>query len=158
MTEVQERYLEMKKWDYSPIIETALRECGVKSRERAEELLDAFLQWFALIPETTQEQPLQMLRSVDRIWHAMVLNTAFYREFCDAFIGSFVDHDPLDVVRDPTAKRGYADFTLALANRAYGAHVNPALCDLREDVTCCIGCKRQPQLRASLREACQLHV
>lgn len=134
-------YLRMcNEVDFTPILETAVRECGVKTLERAEELLDAFLQWFSLIPETSSARPLQMLRSVDRIWHAMVLHTAFYREFCDQFIGAFVDHNPLDVVRTSMEKQAYAKHTLALLTRSYGDCVNANLLELQEDVTCCIGC------------------
>lgn len=140
MEKAQELYSRMKRKDFSAIIDTAVRECGVKTRDRAEKLLDAFLQWFALIPEAVPTQPLQMLRSVDRIWHAMILNTAFYREFCNEFVGGFVDHNPLDVVRDASGKRTYADHTLMLVERTYGEGANAALYLLREDVTCCCGC------------------
>lgn len=134
------RYAEMKKMDFTPIIDTAVKECGVKTKERADELLDAFLQWFSLVSMATPEQPLQMLRSVDRIWHAMVLNTAFYREFCDTFAGGFVDHNPLDVVRNAANKEQYARFTLDLIKKEFGKNANKALFDLRENVTCCCGC------------------
>lgn len=140
MNKAKERYERMRSKDFTPVIQTAMRECGVKTEKRAKDLLDAFLQWFALIPEVNREQPLQMLRSVDRIWHAMVLNTAFYREFCNEFVGKFVDHNPMDVVRNATAKRAYADYTLVLIERTYGGDANEALYALREDVTCCMGC------------------
>ncbi len=140
MNRARKLYEQMSQWDYTPIIQTAVRECGVKSEERAKQLLKAFLQWFALIPQTTQERPIHMLRSVDRIWHAMVLNTAFYRQFCLEFAGRFVDHNPLDVVNDSKTKREYADHTLSLITQAYGRNVHPELLNLREDVTCCIGC------------------
>ncbi len=140
MEKAQELYRRMKTKDFSVVIDTAVRECGVKTHERAHELLDAFLQWFALIPEATTIEPLQMLRSVDRIWHAMILNTVFYREFCKEFVGGFVDHNPMDVVRDASGKRAYADHTLMLVERTYGDGANPALYALREDVTCCCGC------------------
>ena len=140
MSQALKLYEKMKRRDYRPIIETAMRECGVKTEKRAKDLLDAFLQWFALIPQATPEKPLQMLRSVDRIWHAMVLNTAFYRAFCNETVGKFVDHNPLDVVRNKSAKRDYADHTLKLVEQTYGSGANEALYALREDVTCCIGC------------------
>ena len=133
-------YMEMKKRDFSSILDTAVRECGVKTPERARELLDAFLQWFSLIPQSTPAHPLQMLRSVDRIWHAMILNTVFYRKFCDDFVGGFVDHNPMDVVQNSTGKEEYARHTLELLERSYGVNVNKELLELKEDTTCCSGC------------------
>ena len=133
-------YERMKSRDFSVILDTAISEFGVKSPERAEELLDAFLQWFALIPSTADGRPLQMLRSVDRIWHAMIVNTAFYRTFCIETVGEFIDHNPLDVVRDAEAKQEYADHTLALLKSVYEGRINPALCAINENVTCCCGC------------------
>ena len=130
-------YKRMKAWDYSAIIETAMRECGVRTKEGARELLDAFLQWFSLIPETTSDHPLQMLRSVDRIWHAMILNTKFYREFCNEFVGHFVDHNPLDVTDADAPKKEYARHTLSRLRTVYGGRMSKALCKLRENVTCC---------------------
>ncbi len=140
-------YQKMQSEDYTAVIQTAVRECDVKSEDRAAELLDAFLQWFALIPLTKDAEPLQMLRSVDRIWHAFVLNTAFYRNFCDKYIGHFVDHDPLDVVNNIAAKDVYAQHTIALIENAYGAKANIELFRLREDVTCCCGCIEAEPLR-----------
>ncbi len=133
-------YKRLKSKDYGIILETAIAEFGVKGLPRAVELLDAFLQWFALVPSTVDGQPLQMLRSVDRIWHAMIVNTAFYRNFCLDAVGEFIDHNPLDVVRNAELKQEYATHTLILLNRAYGNRLNPALRALNENVTCCCGC------------------
>lgn len=135
-------YERMKKVDYSSIIETAMRECGVKKAYRANELLDSFLQWFSLIPTTTPDQPMQMLRSVDRMWHAFVLNTAFYRNFCNEFnSGKFVDHDPLDVNGNSASqKQQYAEHTLARLHQTFGTYVTKDLANLSEKTTCCVGC------------------
>ena len=134
-------YQRMKCHGYEAIIQTAMRECGVKTRKRADELLDAFLQWFALIPLASPEHPLQMARSVDRIWHAMVLNTVFYRDFCRRFAGSFIDHNPLDVESNSQEqKQEYAQYTLALLAEEFGTEVSLDLLDMTQDITCCIGC------------------
>ncbi len=133
-------YRQMKEVDFSPVIQTALRESGITTVTEAHDFLDAFLQWFSLIPEALDSQPLQMLESVDRIWHAMILNTAFYRKFCEEFVGEYVDHNPMDVTQNTRAtKRAYADYTLALLKRTYGDQVHPALLRLHESITCCCG-------------------
>lgn len=33
---------------------------------------------------------------IDEVWHAMVLNTPWYRTFCHAIFGAFIDHTPPD--------------------------------------------------------------
>ncbi len=136
----RELYRRMKAVDFSAVITTVLRESNLKTVEEIEPLLDAFLQWFSLVPEALDGKPLQMLESVDPIWHAMILNTAFYRRFCEEFIGEFVDHNPMDVTQNTRAvKRAYADHTLALLRRTYGDSVNPALLSLHDSITCCCG-------------------
>jgi hypothetical protein len=139
LREVSLLYERMKQKDFDVVLETAVKECGVPSRERAMELLDAFLQWFALtaLPFDT---PLQMFKELDKIWHAMILNTAFYRNFCTEFIGRFVDHDPSEVLRDQIEKRKRADFTLSLVRRVYGQQVNKSLFALSEVIDCCAPC------------------
>lgn len=115
-----------------------MRECDVKSKKRAKELLDAFLQWFSLVPEATQ--PIQMLQSVDRIWHSFVLNTQFYREFCEEFAGRFVDHDPADLANSQEAKRVYANYALRRLEATFGKNLRHDLMRLEENVTCCCAC------------------
>ena len=133
-------YRRMRATDFAPILQTAMREPGAPTQEELNSLLDAFLQWFSLIPEALDGKPLQMLESVDRIWHAMILNTAFYRRFCDEFIGEYVDHNPMDVTQNTRAmKMAYADHTLVLLKRTYGIRVHPALLALHESITCCCG-------------------
>ncbi len=140
----KKRFRRMMRRDYTPVIETAMRECDVKSRKRAKQLLRAFLQWFSLIPEATE--PLQMLQSVDRIWHAFVLNTQLYREFCDEFAGRFIDHDPADIANSPGLKVRYAAYALKHLKSAFGNELEPELTKLSQAVTCCIGCGSNPRL------------
>ena len=78
-----------------------------------------------------------MLRSVDLAWEAFILNSREYREFCDKFVGFYVDHDPLDVQEPTVAKREYARETLARLQSAFGDRLNPELTALEQGVTCC---------------------
>lgn len=124
--------------DFTPVLLTATRECGVRNVKKANQLLDAFLQWFSLIPLLQQGQKLQMIREIDPIWHSMILHTKFYRSFCRTYIGQFIDHDPTDVDIE-TSKTEYANFTLNLLEKTYGSAVNKYLYFLEEGATCCVG-------------------
>jgi hypothetical protein len=102
--------------------------------------LDAFLQWFSLVPQPKEGESLQMLKSVDRIWHAFILNTKLYRAFYQKYIGFYVDHDPLDSEDESLPKAEYARFTLSLLEDEFGSEINPYLKLLEEGATCCMGC------------------
>ncbi len=133
----QKLYFRMKSEnDFADILKTSVRECGVKNIEHADKLLDAFLQWFSLIPTLKQHQKLQMIREIDPVWHALILNTKFYRKFCEKYIGHFVDHDPTDVEIEE-GKEEYASFTLNLLEKNFPTNINKYLYFLEEGATCC---------------------
>lgn len=146
-------YLRMREeFDFSPVLDTAVREVGVPTREKAKEILDAFLQWFSLIPMVNADKALQMLRGVDKIWHAFILNTRLYREFCRRYVGFYVDHDPMDVNDSSLPKEQYAAFTLKLLKEEFGDEVQPSLELLAEGATCCLGCKSRTDVVSPSRQ------
>ncbi len=125
-------------FDYAPVLDTAVRESGI-SREEAASLFDGLLQWLSVIPSARNGQPVQMVGSIDQLWHAFVLNTKLYRTFCDRFFGRHIDHDPLDRFDQELSKKQYARFTLATLRQEFGDDVHPAFVDLAQQVTCCYG-------------------
>ena len=132
-------YAAMKDaFDYGPVLDTVVEQSGL-SREDAIERFDALLQWFAVIPCARSGQPVQMVESVDCLWHAFVLHTRLYRRFCDRFFGRYIDHDPLDRFDEEMSKKQYARFTLGKLREEFGADVHPAFLDLVQRVTCCYG-------------------
>ncbi len=132
-----ELYERMKRDDFSQVLFTAVKECGVTDDARARELLDGFLQWLAVIPDMSEGKNLQMFKDLDRIWHAMILHTKFYREFCQRHFGTFIDHDPAENVLERQAKRVDADYTLELLRAAFGSDLNPELFALENIIDCC---------------------
>jgi hypothetical protein len=124
--------------DFTSILKTSVKECGVRNFEHADKLLDAFLQWFSLIPSLKRNERLQMIREIDPIWHSFVLNTKFYRNFCEKYIGHFVDHDPTDVELEE-GKQEYASFTLRMLEKNFPTTINKYLYFLEEGATCCTG-------------------
>jgi len=139
MTSGKTLYAAMKQgFDYRPILDTAVRESGM-THEEAASCFDGLLQWLSVIPFARKAQPVQMIGSIDRVWHAFVLHTKLYRTFCDRWFGRYIDHDPLDRLDEETSKRQYARFTLATLRREFGEDVHPAFVDLSQQVTCCYG-------------------
>lgn len=148
MTNSRELYQRMKsEMDFSPVLKTIMREMPETPREKIETWMDAFLQWFSLIPNTTVGEPIQMLKTVDRVWHAFILNTKFYRQFCQTYIGCYVDHDPLDAEDGTLPKKAYAQNTLRLLEQHFGNEISPPLLFLHEEATCCLGCSDQYAIR-----------
>lgn len=132
-----ERYLSMREtFNPEPVIQTALHDNPGLTREQAFELMDALLQWLAITPEVERGKSIQMLSSVDKLWHAFIINTALYRKFCTNYISFFVDHDPIEARTSHPAQE-YANYTLRLLREAFGDRINRRLEFLSEDATCC---------------------
>ena len=132
-------YDEMRAaFDYAPVLDTAMEHYGLTGAE-ARNRLNGLFQWLSVIPLARRDCPVQMVESIDRLWHAFVLNTRLYRSFCDRFFGRYVDHDPLDRKDLEMSKRAYARFTLTLLRDAFGADVHSAFVDLAQRVSCCYG-------------------
>jgi hypothetical protein len=112
------------EFNFAPVLRTAIEECGIDSIDDAADSLDAFIQWIAALPAREEGSIYVMLKSdVDRIFHAFVLNTRLYREFCETYLGHFVDHTPFE---GPISKR-WVDYTINLLDGLYGTRLHPAL-------------------------------
>ena len=128
----------LSAFDYSPVLDTAVQHYGLSHAEAADRFA-GLLQWLSAIPFARPGQPIQMVESIDRLWHAFVLNTKLYRAFCDRFFGRYIDHDPLDRNFAELSKKQYARFTLATLEAEFGAALHPAFRDLTQRVGCCFG-------------------
>src|SRR3989344_7838963 len=119
---------EMRESTYfRPIISTLLRERSVSNEAEARNLLDAFLQWIALIPVVERGKVFVMLKTpVDEVFHAFVLNTAFYQEFCQKYFGFFIHHNPLDGDTSAKIDEG-VNYTVDLLEQHYGEQLHPEL-------------------------------
>lgn len=80
---------------FAKIASTAVFDCGMKSIDESERAWFAFLQWFAAVPNYPGGEGLVMLKGpVDKMWHAFILHTKLYREFCEVHLGFFLEHQP----------------------------------------------------------------
>ncbi|MSR48190.1 MAG: hypothetical protein EXS13_14210 [Planctomycetes bacterium] len=110
-------------FDYTPVLDTAVQHYAL-DRATAADLFDGLLQWLSAIPFARPGQPIQQVESIDRLWHAFVLNTKLYRRFCDRCFGRYIDHDPLDRNVAELSKKQYARFTLATLEQEFGSELH----------------------------------
>lgn len=114
--------------DFGSVFYTAKKDCGIPSDERAEELMVAFCQWFAVIPTLQPGDWHAVLESpVDNIFHAMILNTEVYEAFCNTHLGEFVHHTPIDGTREDLPLAQFVSDTLIRLETTYGADLAPDL-------------------------------
>jgi hypothetical protein len=119
-------YDEMREhFDYSQIVWTMRRYNPEMTEDRANQLLDAFLQWISLAPLNTPAQWITMFKTdVEEAFHCFVLNTRLYRDFCNRFLGFFFHHDPLVEESGPEIDAA-ARFTLENLEQSFGSGINP---------------------------------
>lgn len=116
-----------KENDFTIILNTAREKYGVPADE-AETYLDAFLQWFSLLPLVNRKRLYVMLEGrVDDIFHSFILdNDSFYQEFCQRYIGRYMGHHPKDL-QSPEALEDGVQNTLEMFQEYYGEKLHPEL-------------------------------
>ncbi|MDS1268713.1 hypothetical protein RIF23_00220 [Lipingzhangella sp. LS1_29] len=87
----------------------------------AERIVDQALVYLVACGRTSE--PIGPSELVDRGWHAFILRTAEYRDFCARVLGSFVDHHPNDV-RPTTVQRASMNARTLDAVYATGLYVD----------------------------------
>ncbi|HEU5187028.1 MAG TPA: hypothetical protein VFT87_00845 [Candidatus Saccharimonadales bacterium] len=116
--------------DFTPVLRTLVQDSGF-DQTTAQDLTIAFKQWFSVIPQVAARQVYVMLKTpVDDVFHACVLNTAFYRELCSTIIGEFVDHTPIDPETIQELDSAVI-YTVKLLEVTFGDMLHPALKDWR---------------------------
>lgn len=119
------------------LVTTIKREHPHLSEETIRCRIDALLQWMATLPLARKDgKTFQMIETVDVAWHAFILHTRQYADFCAKFFGNFIHHDPPENYdEDRTAD---AQYTLARISNEFGNQLNPELKNLlSDDVKCC---------------------
>ena len=123
------------EFDYGPIAWTMLRYNAGMSQDRAQTLLDAFLQWASLIPANTENAYIVMFKTpVEEAFHSLVLNTRLYEEFCNRFFGFFFHHDPLTEETGPEVER-LARYTVEALRKEFGDDLHPELREWQAELT-----------------------
>ncbi|HVY76234.1 MAG TPA: hypothetical protein VG890_15500 [Puia sp.] len=108
--------------DFMPVVQTAVIDGQVASPQLAFSALEAFLQWFSLLPRIEESDNYVMLKGdVDQLWHAAIVNTVIYRKLCEDYIGKFVDHQP----SLETPKYSWILGTVSRLEKAFGSQMHP---------------------------------
>lgn len=92
--------------------------------ETATRIVDQALVYLVACARTTA--PIGPSPLVDQGWHAFILRTAAYREFCATALGTFVDHYPNDA-RPANEERAATLARTREAVHATGLHVDAEL-------------------------------
>ena len=112
----------------------------VDTAERIVEQALAFLLACARYPD----EQLSPSATVDAGWHAFIIHTADYAEFCDRIAGRFIHHRPND--SDEAASEQQAIGVTIAAMRAAGLPVDPDLWVPRAECSQCYqGCADDPK-------------
>jgi hypothetical protein len=115
-------------------------------RHTAERILEQTLAFLAACARNPGAR-LAPSRDVDKGWHAFLLFTADYAEFCDRVAGRFIHHLPTDPGEQNDTEQAVAATITAM--RAAGLHVDAALWNAAPDCTsdcnqCHAGCHDSP--------------
>lgn len=124
-----ELYLNMHSGsDITPVIRTMIQERWVKSEDRARECIFAMFQWMATGALVHEKVYLMFHGQIDKAFHAAILNTKWYRDFCNEHIGCYVHHDPLDKEQaSKVVSEGGIHYTVNKLVNAFGDKLHPEL-------------------------------
>lgn len=105
-----------------------LRSGVCKTEKRADDLVNAFLQWFCAGATTVTKSFVMFTGPIDNTFHVMILNTKWYFWFCHKHTGVYTHHDPLNAIEQKTiADAGAIKLTIDLLCDAWGANLHPEL-------------------------------
>lgn len=123
----------MGKHDFGPIIRSLLRERVVADEAEAQDLIKAFVQWYATGSVTKTKSYVMFDGQVDKVFHQMILNTPWYMEFCYATTGVYTHHEPIGQSTLTNAEvLEAAVFTLRLLEHTWGKELHPQFKALKE--------------------------
>jgi hypothetical protein len=71
---------------------------------------------------------------VDDVFHAMILNTQFYQNFCERYFGFFIHHHPIGEEEVSGEIEAGVHYTVDLLEKTYGDALHPALHEWRNQI------------------------
>ena len=128
MSKASTLYQEMKSFNVRPVISLLKRERWLEDDDAISDAIDGLLQWFAGHAVYKHELPYVMMNgNVDKAFHAFILNTRLYADFCKKHVGFFINHTPLDA-EDTNALvvMGGVDYTVNFLKDSF-PYLSPAL-------------------------------
>lgn len=124
----------MANHDFGPIIRSLLREQKAADEAEAQDLIQAFVQWYATGSVTKTKSYVMFEGQVDQVFHQMILNSPWYMAFCHSTTGVYTHHEPISEspLTDAEVLEA-AMFTLRLLNYTWGEELHPQFKALKED-------------------------
>lgn len=117
----------IEEYDFGNVTWTMQRYNNEIDDKNAAEILQAFLQWLSLAPLDSKNQWITMFQTeVEEAFHAFVLNTELYHDFCNRYLGYFFHHNPLVEEEGPEVQAA-AKYTFEKLLAEYGDDLHPLL-------------------------------
>lgn len=92
----QRKVAAIQGYDFSKVRELFLREEPSYAKDRAKlDQLEMELKRFFVLFVVDPGKPHVISERADKLWHAFLMDTKLYREFCKATIGITIDHLPV---------------------------------------------------------------
>ncbi|MCA9358740.1 hypothetical protein KC926_00880 [Candidatus Kaiserbacteria bacterium] len=114
--------------DFSPIVRGLLREKIAKDHAEADQLIKAFVQWYATGSVTVKKSYVMFVGEVDSVMHEMILNSKWYMSFCYNTTGVYTHHEPIDEMdMSDDMVMNAAFFTAHLLTQTWGNELHPKL-------------------------------
>ena len=118
----------MAEQDFGPIARTLVHEKNVSNMAEANDLIEAFIQWYATGSVTKTNSFVMFEGPVDKVFHTMILNSPWYMRFCHTTTGVYTNHEPIaEMGMSPEDITDAAVFTAGLLEATWGADLSPHL-------------------------------
>lgn len=126
--DVWQKYIEMKDFNFSAV-EALIRRENLIGDDKIGDSIEGLIQWLAGHAVKKHEQTYVMLHGdIDKAFHAFVLNTKLYTQFCVEKVGFFIHHTPLDAEQ---ANREIVldgiDYTVSFLKEGFGNRLSKSL-------------------------------
>lgn len=81
---------------FDPIVRTLVREKIFNDEVQARYMIDGFMQWFCTGAVKKTKSFVMFNGPLDQVFHAMILNSKWYFDFCTTFTGVYTHHEPVE--------------------------------------------------------------
>ncbi|USN88378.1 MAG: hypothetical protein H6780_02650 [Candidatus Nomurabacteria bacterium] len=129
-------YQAMREFDHSAAVALMQREHPELSAAQVDEAFDAWLQWMAghAVNPHQEHTYVMLLGPVDEAFHAAVLCTRSYMQFCQFEVGFFVHHTPVAAEEaQALIDEGAVHYTIQFLREQFGLDLSPALVRWEKD-------------------------
>jgi hypothetical protein len=81
---------------FDPVVRTLVREKTFVDENQARHMIEGFMQWYCTGAVTKTKSFVMFVGPLDSVFHAMILNSKWYFDFCCTFTGVYTHHEPVE--------------------------------------------------------------